>query len=124
PHSAKLRQEIVLNIMADQGYISREEAAAGAAEPLAVRPFGDRYSITAPHFSIYARAEAEALLNDIGLEGARLVTRGGLRIYTTLDVDLQLQAECVARSHVQRLDGADPGVTVNTTAGTRCVAAD
>lgn len=124
PDSAKLRQEIVLNIMADQGYISREEAAAVAAEPLAVRPFGDRYSITAPHFSIYARAEAEALLNDIGLEGARLVTRGGLRIYTTLDVDLQLQAECVARSHVQRLDGADPGVTVNTTAGTPCVAAD
>lgn len=124
PDSAKLRQEIVLGIMADQGFITREEAASIAAESIAIRPFGDRYSITAPHFSIYARAEAELLLNDLGLDGARMVTREGLRIYTTLDVDLQLQAECVARSHVQRLDGGDPQMVVNTTAGTACTAAN
>ena len=51
------------------------------------------------------------------------MTRGGLRIYTTLDVDLQLQAECTARSQVMRLDGSDPFVTPNTTAGTPCAAA-
>jgi membrane peptidoglycan carboxypeptidase len=124
PDSAKLRQEIVLNIMAEQGYITRDQADAAAAESIAIRPYGDQYSITAPHFSIYARAEAESLLNDLGLDGARLVTRGGLRIYTTLDVDLQLQAECVARSHVQRLDGGDPGTVVNTAAGMPCTAAN
>jgi membrane peptidoglycan carboxypeptidase len=123
PDAAKLRQDIVLQTMVDEGYISAAQAQAALDEPLSVRPFTDRYDILAPHFSIYARAEAETILNDLGLDGARLVMRGGLRIYTTLDVDLQLQAECVARSQVTRLDGMDPLVTMNTTGGTPCVAA-
>jgi membrane peptidoglycan carboxypeptidase len=123
PDAAKLRQEIVLQAMADEGYITQAQADAAVHEPLAVRPFTERYDIVAPHFSLYARAETEAILNDLGLEGSRLVTRGGLRIYTTLDVDLQLQAECTARSQVMRLDGADPAMTPNTTAGTPCAAA-
>ncbi len=123
PDAAKRRQEVVLDVMASQGYISRAQADAAAAEPLAVRPFADRFDIIAPHFSLYARAETEAILNDLGLDGARLVTRGGLRIFTTLDVDLQMQAECAARSHVARLGGADPRVKFNTSAGTACLAA-
>jgi membrane peptidoglycan carboxypeptidase len=124
PDAAKLRQGIVLQAMVDEGYITPAQADAAFQEPLAVRPFAERYDIIAPHFSIYARAEAEAILDDLGLDGPRLVTRGGLRIYTTLDVDLQLQAECVARSQVARLDGADPFVALNTGAGTPCVAAN
>jgi len=124
PDAAKLRQNIVLDAMVDEGYITREQAEAAVREPLVVRPFTDRYDIIAPHFSIYARAETETILNDLGLDGPRLVTRGGLRVYTTLDVDLQLQAECVARAQVMRLDGADPLVTPNTSAGTPCVAAN
>ncbi len=123
PDTAKLRQNIVLQAMVDEGYITQAEADSAYNEPLAVRPFTERYELIAPHFSLYARVEAEAILNDLGLEGARLVTRGGLRIYTTLDVDLQLQAECAARSQVMRLDGADPHATPNTTAGTPCAAA-
>jgi membrane peptidoglycan carboxypeptidase len=124
PEDAKLRQGLVLDAMVDEGYISRAQADAAFVEPLAVQPFADRFDIIAPHFSTYARAEAEAILTDLGLDGPRLVTRGGLRIYTTLDVDLQLQAECVARSQVTRLDGADPLITQNTSAGTPCVAAN
>ncbi len=123
PTAAKLRQEIVLQAMADEGYITQAEADAAFLEPMVVRPFADRFEIVAPHFSFYVRAEAEALLNDLGLDGPRLLTRGGLRIYTTLDVDLQLQAECVAASHVKRLDGAEPFYVQNTTAGTACTAA-
>lgn len=123
PDRAKTRQEVVLNVMVNEGYLSREQADVAIDEALAVRPFADRYDIIAPHFSIYARAEAETILNDLGLDGARLVTRGGLRIYTSLDVDLQLQAECAARSQVTRLDGADPQVVLNTSAGTPCIAA-
>jgi membrane peptidoglycan carboxypeptidase len=123
PQAAKLRQEIVLQTMVAEGYISAAQAEAAMQEPLIVRPFADRYDIIAPHFSTYARAEAETILNDLGLDGARLVSRGGVRIYTTLDVDLQLQAECAARAQVLRLDGDDPTVTPNTSAGTPCAAA-
>jgi len=123
PDSAKLRQGIVLNAMAQEGYITQAQAEAALAEPLIVRPLTDRYDIIAPHFSVFARAEAQAILDDLGLDGAKLVTRGGLRIYTTLDVDLQMQAECTTRSQVLRLDGADPTTTPNTSAGTPCVAA-
>jgi membrane peptidoglycan carboxypeptidase len=123
PDVAKIRQKLVLDAMAAQGYITRADADAAFDEALIVRPLADRYDITAPHFSIFARAETEAILNDLGLDGARLVTRGGLRVYTTLDIDLQLQAECVAKSQVARLDGADPLLTMNTSAGTPCTAA-
>ncbi|MEW6580611.1 MAG: transglycosylase domain-containing protein, partial [Chloroflexota bacterium] len=123
PQAAKPRQEIVLQTMVAQGYITQAQADSAIQEPLIVRPFADRYDIVAPHFSTYARAEAEAILNDLGLDGSRLVTRGGLRVYTTLDLDLQLQAECVARAQVLRLDGNDPTITPNTSAGTPCAAA-
>lgn len=124
PEAAKLRQELVLDALVDEGYITAQEAETAYQQPLAVQPFAERFDIIAPHFATYARAEAEALLNDLGLDGPRLVTRGGLRIYTTLDLDLQLQAECVARSHVARLDGNDPLVTYNTSMGTPCPAAN
>lgn len=123
PDAAKLRQGIVLQAMVDEGYITQAQADAAYDELLVVRPFAERYDILAPHFSLYARAETETILNDLGLDGARLVTRGGLRVYTTLDLDLQLQAECTARSQVMRLDGSDPFATPNTTAGTPCAAA-
>lgn len=123
PDAAKLRQGLVLDAMVAEGTIARDHADTAFAEPLAVRPFSDRYDIIAPHFSVYARAEAQTILDDLGLDGARLVSQGGLRIYTTLDIDLQLQAECVARSHVARLDGSDPQVVYNTSAGTACAAA-
>jgi membrane peptidoglycan carboxypeptidase len=123
PVAAKLRQGLVLQTMFEEGYLTQAQADAAFQEPLVVRPFADRFDLIAPHFATYARAEAEAILNDLGLDGSRLVTRGGLRIYTTLDLDLQLQAECVARSHVARLDGADPLQTFNTSMGTPCAAA-
>jgi membrane peptidoglycan carboxypeptidase len=123
PEAAKSRQRVVLDVMVEQGYITAEQADAAYNEDLIIQPFADRYHIIAPHFSIYARAEAEAILDDIGLDGARLVSRGGLHIYTTLDIDLQQQAECVSRSQIARLDGADPLTTMNTSVGTPCVAA-
>lgn len=123
PDAAKLRQGLVLQAMVDEGYITAQQAEEAFARPLAVRPFSARFDIIAPHFSFYARAEAEAILNDLGLDGPRLLTRGGLRIYTTLDLDLQLQAECVARSYVSRLAGGDPTVSYHTSLGTPCPAA-
>jgi membrane peptidoglycan carboxypeptidase len=124
PQAARLRQELVLRRMVAQGYLTNEQAEQALAEPIVIRPYGDRFQITAPHFSLYARAEAEALLTQQGLDTAYLMARGGLRIYTTLDLDLQNQLECVSRTHVMRLDGADPTFVHNASDGQPCQAAN
>jgi membrane peptidoglycan carboxypeptidase len=123
PEATKLRQLIVLDAMVEQGYISRREASEVATESVEVRPLDQRYDIVSPHFTLYARHQAERILDDLGYNGARLVSRGGLRIYTTLDVDLQYQAECVARTHIARLSGADPTLVTTATNGALCPAA-
>ena len=122
--TARERQKLVLDRMVEQNYITQAEANAAFAETLVIKPFAQRFNITAPHFSLYARDDAEAILNDLGYDGPRLIAQGGLRIYTTLDLDLQQQAECAARSHVDRLASGNPTFTHNPSAGTDCVAAD
>ena len=71
----------------------------------------------AGHFVFYALNEAILQL------GKDLVQRGGLRIITTLDVDLQKQVECVARTHIDRLSGLDPSRVVLTSDNDECKAA-
>ena len=120
--AARERQKLVLDRMVEQNYITQAEANAAFAETLVIKPFSQRFNITAPHFSLYARDEAQAILDDLDYDGARLISQGGLRITTTLDLDLQQQAECTARSHVDRLASGNPTFTHNTSAGTDCVA--
>ncbi len=93
PTEAKKRQEIVLDQMYLQGYISAEEAWAAKQEKLTVvsKPF----EITAPHFVMYVRR----LLED--KFGFDMVYRRGLRVYTTLDLEVQTEAERIAREHVE-----------------------
>lgn len=52
----------------------------------------------APAFIEYARRQAEDILDSRGYDGARMMARGALRITTTLDMALQLHAECVMRA--------------------------
>jgi membrane peptidoglycan carboxypeptidase len=123
PQTARARQVIVLEKMVEQGFITSEQARQAASEPIVIAPLAERYNLLAPHFSIFARQQAEDLLNAQGFDGSRLIASGGLRVYTTLDLDLQYQTECVARSHIMRLAGGDPKTSLNTSAGTPCTAA-
>jgi len=113
---AQQRQRVVLDVMEQERFISAT-AAQTAREAELVFPQAQRFDIRAPHFSVYARAQAVKLLNQQGLAGEELVNRGGLKIFTTLDLDLQMQAECVVRAQVQRLSGGDL-----TTASPDCAA--
>ncbi|MBM4431513.1 MAG: penicillin-binding protein, partial [Chloroflexi bacterium] len=90
--AAKERQEIVLDQMYVQGYISAEEAWAAKQEEITV--VSRRFDITAPHFVMYVRKQL------LDTYGADMVYRGGLRVYTTLDLELQTEAERVAREHI------------------------
>jgi membrane carboxypeptidase/penicillin-binding protein len=119
PELAKERQRVVLNAMVDEGYITPEQAEAAFAQELNIRQPDERFSLLAPHFSIYALNQ----LTDLPGITPRDVYRGGLTVYTTLDYDLFLQAECAARSHIVRLSGASPSAQVQTSEGTPCQAA-
>jgi len=93
PEEAKKRQEIVLDQMYMQGYLTAEEAWAAKQEEVnvAVKPF----EITAPHFVMYVRRLLQEKF------GADVMYRSGLRVYTTLDLDLQTEGERIAREHVE-----------------------
>ncbi len=98
PEEARKRQHLVLDAMMRQGYITPEECVAAKYEKLNIRSgLTGRFDILAPHFSIYVRKKLEEEF------GPELVHRGGLRVYTTLDLRLQRLAERIAREHVAYL---------------------
>jgi membrane carboxypeptidase/penicillin-binding protein len=100
PEEAKSRQELVLEAMLRDGYISQETFQTVRNLPVKVSPgIEQRFDIIAPHFALYVRQELQKLF------GPDIVLRGGLRVYTSLDLVMQRQAECVARAHVARLSG-------------------
>lgn len=93
------RHEDVLGLMVEAGYISQAEAEA-AAEEIRDYPFEPPQMDldTAPHFVVYARQTLEATY------GAEALYRGeGLRVYTTLDANLQSMAETAVREGVAAL---------------------
>ncbi len=96
---AKIRQSIVLNLMVRRGYISREEATQAQTQELHLVP--QRIEMKAPHFVVYVREQLEAQY------GTELVYRGGLRVYTTLDMKMQKIAERIVREKLATLAELD-----------------
>ncbi|MBN1139039.1 MAG: PBP1A family penicillin-binding protein, partial [Anaerolineae bacterium] len=97
--ATKARQAVVLDLMVKQGYITADQARMAKEEKLylASAPF----DIRAPHFVMYVRGLLE---QELGL--ARL-EQGGLKIYTTLDLDLNETARDLARYRLARLAKCD-----------------
>lgn len=79
------RQRYVLDVMAEQGYISKDEAeAAKKVEVTFTKP---KENILAPHFVMY--------LKDVLSEkySEKTVEQGGLKIISTIDIEKQKAAE-------------------------------
>jgi penicillin-binding protein 1C len=100
--AALARQQDVLALMVEDGYISEAEAALAAAEMRAYAFQAPQIDLdTAPHFVVYTRQTVEALY------GPEVLYRNqegkSLRIYTTLDPRLQRLAEQYVRDGVAGL---------------------
>lgn len=80
PDRVRSRRNLVINLMAGQGYITREQAAAARAQPLTLAPNLGR-SVVAPYFIDAVRRAVETTGIDI--------SQGGYRVYTTVDPRLQ-----------------------------------
>ena len=100
--AAKYRQGIVLDQMAKYGYITEAEAAAAKEADLELaKPDAADANRPASYFISYIIQ----LLSD--KYGAETVYKEGLRVYTTLDLDMQKAAEAALRNDLP--EGAKDG---------------
>lgn len=81
------RVKHILNVLAEEGYITQQEAETAKQEDILKKIKPKERGILAPHFSLYIK---ELLTEKFG---ADLVEQGGLKIVTTLDFELQKIAE-------------------------------
>lgn len=106
--AAKRRQELVLDRMAELGYITRQQAEAAKATPLRLSPGPTNaglVGVRAPYFVSYI------LPFLVERYGEDAVYTGGLQVYTTLDPRLQALAQQVVTQGVQQARRAGLRVT-------------
>jgi len=100
PENAKGRQKTVLQRMVEQEYITQEQAdEAYAQEFVLVQQEG----LTAPHFALWIKDQLSEKY------GEAVVEKGGLRVTTTLDLDLQEFAQEAVRDEVEKLSDRKVG---------------
>ncbi|MGQ9705039.1 MAG: PBP1A family penicillin-binding protein [Actinomycetota bacterium] len=105
------RRNLVLDKMAELGYITQREAAEAKMKPVVVKPIPEQApSQVAPYFVEYVKkylynvfASDPELRSRFGdLSPDDIIFRGGLRVYTTLDLNLQRYAEEAISSTLNR----------------------
>ena len=93
PGLARARRSEVLAAMVTSHYITPAQAATANAAPLQVVPNNTYGSVRQPYVFDYVK---RALIQRFGQE---VVDRGGLRVYTTIDLNKQQQALIALRTH-------------------------
>lgn len=89
------RKELVLENMLNQKKISKEEYEAAKTKAIVFsnNPYG---SITAPHFVMWVREQL------VDKYGEKAVNEGGLKVYTTLDMEKQIAAENSVATNIDK----------------------
>jgi penicillin-binding protein 1C len=94
PEYAKERQKTVLNSMVENKYITQEEADKAFEEEL---KYSEVSPTKAPHFALWVKEQL------VEKYGEKMVEQGGLRVTTTLDLDLQDFAQAAVATEVAKL---------------------
>lgn len=95
PDAAKNRQELVLKRMEELKFISPEEYEKAKNEKL--RYNIDKNNIQAAHFVFYVKEKL------IERYGEKMVNEGGLKVWTSLDLDLQNYAQEQVATEIAKL---------------------
>lgn len=95
PEKAFARQADVLRRMVEDRYITKEQAEQALSERIHFAT--PRISIRAPHFVMYIKDYLEQRY------GPRLVERGGLRVVTSLDINIQEKAQQILKTQLDSL---------------------
>jgi len=83
---------VLMNRMVSQGFISEEEAREAKEKDIEFTEI--RHQIRAPHFVLYVKNYLESQYSD------QFLRTSGLRVYTTLDWELQKEAEEIVKNAV------------------------
>jgi penicillin-binding protein 1A len=110
--AARQRRNEVLTKMAELHYISPGQASAAKRAPLEVK-HGNYYSQRSePFFFEYVRKQL------VHRYGKKTVEQGGLKVYTTIDLDMQRKArKAIAEVLNEPEDPASAIVTINPSSG-------
>lgn len=100
PQRSKDRQKVVLRRMVEDGYITEDEVEIAENEEL---NFAKPESLKAPHFSLWIKEQLAETYGDV------IVETGGLRVTTTLDLELQELAENAVATEVAKLKDNNVG---------------
>ncbi|WGL64316.1 penicillin-binding protein 1B [Pseudomonas sp. CW003PS] len=99
PERALARRNLVIDLLAEQGSITADEAAAAKQKPLGVTSRGSMADSSFPAFLDLVKRQLREDYRDQDL------TEEGLRIFTSLDPILQLKAEEALAEALKRLEG-------------------
>lgn len=95
---ARERQHYVLNRMVELGFITSEQRERALRTPLRIQSKGSAFFSQAPYFTELIRHQIEKKY------GKERLYKEGLRIYTTLDLNLQKSAERAIEMGLRDLD--------------------
>lgn len=93
PEELKARQEYVLDRMVKYNYVSKDQAEQAKKEPLNFNT--QPHNINAPHFVMYVKEYLEDKYDKDYIE------KSGLKVYTTLDWELQSAAEKIVKESAE-----------------------
>ncbi len=96
PHRAVGRRNLILELMARQGLVSRDDAEAAKSYPLELAE-GARIRRIAPYFTEWVR---RTLYERYGTD----IYEKGFRVYTTLDPELQAAADSALQAQLEWVD--------------------
>jgi len=98
PTLALRRRNLVLELMYGEGYITREECISAKLEPIVLAASSTIKSPAAPYFAEHVRQQ---LIDRYGYDA---VYKGGLKVYTTLDLGMQKAAKTALAEGLRKLD--------------------
>ncbi|MFW5772182.1 MAG: transglycosylase domain-containing protein [Phototrophicaceae bacterium] len=99
-----LRWRGVLNAMVREGFIMEAQRDEALAQGLSYS--SPDVPLNAPHFVVYAQTQLEQLMLDLGYS-AEDIARGGLQVYTTVDLEIDEMARQAAAQQVAALGAYD-----------------
>jgi membrane carboxypeptidase/penicillin-binding protein len=117
PAQSRALRDEVLSAMRRAGFISAAQESQAKSEAVVLRIPADSPPGAGADYGRYAWAQLTAQW------GEGFSRWGGLTIVTAEEHDLQLQTECVAATHLRRLQGADPAAVTPAADGSTCLAA-